>query len=143
MTIYYIFGVAALVAVVGILRNLVISGKLNERSMALDQREARIEDKEEWLQASILAQRELEAQTRALYVEQKAIDEQETYQSSYVITESDMIKYTTDKAVYANAKNRIAMNIANDIVRKFEPSVERAPGGRLKYVYKFKVVEGK
>ena len=48
--------------------------------------------------------------------------------------------YATDKAIAANAKNRLAMTIAHDIVKKFEPEEGQTDEGRKKYTYKFKIV---
>ena len=64
--------------------------------------------------------------------------------ASYTVTDSDTNKYNSDTAIKNVARNRIAHNIAFDLIRQFpEPQTERVEGGRLKYFYKFKVVEGK
>lgn len=61
--------------------------------------------------------------------------------ASYTVTESDELKYSSEEFVRKAAVKSMRFAIANDISSKFEPSVERVQGGRLKYVYKFKVVQ--
>lgn len=60
--------------------------------------------------------------------------------SGYLVTESDELKYVGDNAIFNAARNKIAHNIAYDLVHKFpDPDVEEDPFGRRKYSYRFQV----
>lgn len=60
--------------------------------------------------------------------------------SGYLVTESDELKYVGDNAIFNAARNKIAHNIAYDLVHKFpDPDIEEDPFGRRKYSYRFQV----
>ena len=61
--------------------------------------------------------------------------------SSYVVTESDLVRYKTPKEVYYNARKRIATNIGFDIVKHFQPKESLTESGNTKYTYTFKIRE--
>ena len=61
----------------------------------------------------------------------------------YVVTESDELKYTTEQSIRNVARNRIAHNVAFDLIHKFDPVEEKTELGSTKYTYRFKVLEDK
>ncbi len=61
--------------------------------------------------------------------------------SSYVVTESDLVRYKTPKEVYYNARKRIATNIGFDIVKHFQPKESLTESGNTKYTYTFMIRE--
>ncbi len=74
---------------------------------------------------------------------ERMLSEMETVDCSYTVTESDELKYSGETAIRNVARNRLAHNIAFDIIKKFpEPKVEIVDG-RKKYSYRFKVIEEK
>lgn len=61
--------------------------------------------------------------------------------SSYVVTDSDLMRYDTDQAIYSVARSRIAHNIAYDIVKEFKPQKTKNSMGKTVYTYKFIVMQ--
>ena len=101
-------------------------GYLNERELALDEHEVSLDEREERNKEEFLALASME--------------DAEVVHSSYTVTESDMMKYTTDAKVLSVAKNRIAHNIAYDIMHKVAPTVDEVDG-KMRVSYKFKIKE--
>ena len=114
------------------------SDQLDEREEELDKYSVHLDERANILAASEQSCDRLADQLRA---ELKKRQEAETYSASYVVTLADEMKYTTDKAIAANAKNRLAMTIANDIVKKFDPDESTTEEGRKKYTYNFKIIK--
>jgi len=62
----------------------------------------------------------------------------------YLVTESDLVKYTSDQAIRNIAKNRMGIVLANDLVREFPNPAERLDeDGRKFFEYRLKVMEDK
>lgn len=101
-------------------------GYLNERELALDKQEVSLDEREKRNKDEFLAL--------------ASMQDAEVVHSSYTVTESDMIKYTTDAKVLSIAKNRIAHNIAYDIMHKVAPTVDEVDG-KMRVSYKFKIKE--
>lgn len=59
--------------------------------------------------------------------------------SSYVVTDSDAVRFKTSKEIYFNARKRIATNIGFDIVKHFQPEESLTESGKTKYTYTFKI----
>lgn len=105
--------------------------RLDKFSVYLDERANRIAADEGSLRnLSISFKRELEE-----------FHNRNIYTASYTETDSDVMKYTTDRAAAANAKNRIAMTIAHDIVKEFNAKEDLTDDGRKRFTYRFKIVE--
>jgi len=132
-----ICGVLVVAAIAAVLWALARQSSLDEREAELDKYSLHLDERANLLAASEQAADRMADELRA---EHKRLAEADTYTSSYVVTLADEMKYATDKAIKANAKNRLAMTIAHDIVRKFEPEEGQTDEGRKKYTYKFKIV---
>jgi len=117
-----------------LIHNLRYNSKVTQREFDLD-------DREEQLKQELDNVSSLQATLAEGIERQLALEESQTYTASYTVTESEELKYSTEEAVRRAAIKSMRFAIANDISNKFEPSVERVQGGRIKYVYKFKVVE--
>jgi len=117
-----------------LIHNLRYNNKVTQREFDLD-------DREEQLKQELDNVSSLQATLAEGIERQLALEESQTYTASYTVTESEELKYSTEEAVRRAAIKSMRFAIANDISNKFEPSVERVQGGRIKYVYKFKVVE--
>ena len=63
--------------------------------------------------------------------------------AAYVVTDSDLMKYNSESAIKNVARNRIAHNIACDIIKKFPEPIVYVENGKTKYYYKFKLMEDK
>lgn len=119
--IWFITLALAAFAVVGIARNAAIRDELDEREDALGKYAVSLEERER-----MLSQWEDELKdSRKDYEEITA---------TYVVTESDLMKYDNDKAIYNRAKDCVAKAIASDIVRHYAPSWDG-----MKMVYKFRI----
>lgn len=103
-------------------------GYLNERELALDEHEVSLDEREK--------------RNKEEFLTLASMEDAEVVHSSYTVTESDMMKYTTDAKVLSIAKNRIAHNIAYDIMHKVTPTVDEVDG-KMKISYKFKIKEAK
>ena len=105
--------------------------ELDKYSVYLDERANRIATDEGTLRdLSIAFKREMDA-----------FHNRDIYTASYTETDSDVMRYTTDRASAANAKNRIAMTIAHDIVKEFNAKEDLTEDGRKRFTYRFKIVE--
>ena len=77
-----------------------------------------------------------------LYDESKQPDFSEVLvHAEYCTSDSDLMKYSTQKAMDAAIKSRLAMLIGNDVVKKFNPSVLPLGEGKEKYSLILKVRE--
>ena len=140
MSKYLIIGLVVLFVVVAVILaiwSLILKG----RGRLLDSQEAIIKD----LKESVDKERsKLDADRAALDERYAEIapwikEEVVTLESTYIVTDSDAMKYTSGRAIKNVARNRIAHNIAFDIIKKFpEPNFEEV-GGKCRYSYKFKV----
>lgn len=63
--------------------------------------------------------------------------------AAYVVKDSDLMKYNSESAIRNVARNRIAHNIACDIIKKFPEPIVYVENGKTKYYYKFKLMEDK
>lgn len=98
------------------------------RSLELDKHEVSLSEREERNRDDFLSLSDMEDKE---YVE---------VASGYLVTESDELKYVGDNAIFNAARNKIAHNIAYDLVHKFpDPDIEEDPFGRRKYSYRFQV----
>ena len=105
--------------------------RLDKYSVYLDERANRIAADEGTLRnLSISFKREMDE-----------FHNRDIYTASYTETDSDVMRYTTDRASAANAKNRIAMTIAHDIVKEFNVKEDLTEDGRKRFTYRFKIVE--
>lgn len=59
--------------------------------------------------------------------------------SSYVVTDSDELRYKTAKEIYYNARKRIANNIGFQIVKICQPEESMSDNGHTMYTYRFKI----
>lgn len=133
-----IVGVLVVAAMLAVLWAYSRQSELDERQDELDKYSLHLDERANLLAASEQACDRLSDQLRA---ELKRRGDADTYTASYVVTLADEMKYATDKAIAANAKNRLAMTIAHDIVKAFEPEESTTEEGRKKYTYKFKIVQ--
>lgn len=124
-----------IVVIVGALYNHYRSESLDEREEELDKYSVHLDER-----ANELAKWERELNGPLLVVRPKTMEDQ-CISASYCISDSDLMKYSTDRAVRANAKNRIAMAIAHDIVKNLEPNEEIAENGNAKLTYKLKITK--
>ena len=75
-----------------------------------------------------------------LYDESKQPDFSEVLvHAEYCTSDSDLMKYSTQKAMESAIKSRLAMLIANEMVKKFNPSVLPLGEGKEKYSLVLKV----
>ena len=105
--------------------------ELDKYSVYLDERANKLAVEENSLRSLSLAFRS----------EIDAFHKKDIYTASYTETDSDVMKFTTDRASAANAKNRIAMTIAHDIVKEFNAKEDLTEDGRKRFTYRFKIVE--
>ena len=110
---------------------------LNALEKLVGQRECNCERRAELLDAA-----ENDLDHRCGLVERWIDDSVEMY-ASYLVTDSDELKYSSEQAVRNVARNRIAHNIAFDIIHRFEPREEKTEFGKTKFSYHFKIVEDK
>ena len=77
-----------------------------------------------------------------LYDESKQPDFSEVLvHAEYCTSDSDIMKYSTQKAMESAIKSRLAMLIGNEMVKKFNPSVLPLGEGKEKYSLILKVRE--
>lgn len=100
-------------------------GELEERELALDKQEASLQIREERNKEDFISLAQTEAEMTEVH-------------STYVVTEADEMKYNTDRAIYNVARNRIAHNIAYDIIHRFDPIWD---GKKMEYRFKVKEEE--
>lgn len=135
-----VIGVYVLIAVVLAIWSLILRGRndhINARERIVGQRECNCERRAELLDA---ADNELEMR----YGNATAwIADSVEMNASYVVTESDELKYTSEQAIRNVARNRIAHNIAFDIIHRFEPKEEKTEFGKTKFSYCLRVLEDK
>ena len=112
---------------------------LNKKDALLTMREETLETAKKSLEAD---QKAFEARySSAAERVERMLSGMETVDCSYTVTESDELKYSGETAIRNVARNRLAHNIAFDIIKKFpEPKVEIVDG-RTKYSYRFVVRE--
>lgn len=105
-----------------------------------------------WVIVSIVVneasrQREVELKRRIMELESEQSEvkaymesaEWKEISSSYIVTDSDVVRYKTAKDIYYNARKRIATNIGFDIVKHFQPEESLTESGNTKYTYTFKI----
>lgn len=139
----YIYAVTAIYVVVTIANaiwSLIIEGKekdVKAREKIVSQRECNCDRRAEIIDSAerMIDERFSEAHRWA--------DDAVMFSASYTVTDSDEIKYSNEEDVLDAAKDRIAHNIALDIVHRFVPKEEKTQFGRTKFSYHFRVVEEK
>lgn len=99
--------------------------ELQKESDYLDKREAALEERER-----------LNREDYANLIHTEA--EMDEIHSSYVVSDADEMRHNTEKAIYNEARKRIAHNIALDIIHKFKPTWD---GKRMEYKFKIKEAE--
>lgn len=73
---------------------------------------------------------------------EKMKEEEEKYeliQADYCTSDSDLMKYNSDKKLRRAVRSKLAMLIGNDIAKKFEPSVLPLGEGKEKHSLVLKV----
>ena len=130
-----IFAICTFALLVWVLWKMALLDEKEERldkfSVYLDERANRLAaDEGDLRNLSIAFKREMDA-----------FHNRDIYTASYTETDSDVMRYTTDRASAANAKNRIAMTIAHDIVKEFHAKEDLTEDGRKRFTYRFKIVE--
>lgn len=73
---------------------------------------------------------------------QKMEDEERKYEilsATYCTSDSDLIKYNSQKAMENAIRNKLAMLVGNDLAKRFEPSVLPMGDGKEKYSLTIKV----
>ena len=138
-TVLIIIGIALVAAAALALWTIILKGKedlLAKREVALDERDERLSNWENLLAGE---QKTFDNRVKAIapLFNGSALE----VSASYTVTESDEMKYNTDKAIFANAKNRLAMTIAHNIVKKFEPKESTNESGRRKFTYNLYITE--
>lgn len=108
------------------IENFKWSSRLAEKELDLDKQEVSLDEREKRNKEDFLALASME-------------DEQEVH-ASYTVTESDLLKYTTEAKILSIAKNKIAHTLAYDIMHKYVPSVDEVDG-KMRVSYKFKIKE--
>lgn len=112
--------------------------ELDERQEELDKYSVHLDERANRIAADEGTLRDLSI---AFKREMDAFHNRDIYTASYTETDSDVMRYTTDRASAANAKNRIAMTIAHDIVKEFNAKEDLTEDGRKRFTYRFKIVE--
>ena len=112
--------------------------ELDERQEELDKYSVHLDERANRIAADEGTLRNLSI---AFKLEMDAFHNRDIYTASYTETDSDVMRYTTDRASAANAKNRIAMTIAHDIVKEFNAKEDLTEDGRKRFTYRFKIVE--
>jgi hypothetical protein len=114
------------------------------RAEALDEREDELKEQASALngKANRLAQEEqnLRGEWAALK-NAKEHPGQEVFIASYTVTDSDLLKFSTDRAIVSNAKRWIAGSVARDIVRRIEADESTNSEGRLVLSYRLKITK--
>jgi hypothetical protein len=141
LLIQIVCAVVAALAIAVLIADAIIDKKLKKKATALDMREIRIKEREDILEADRKTLQNVREQYLQELARLKRLDPPTEITAGYVVTESDEMKYNTEKAIYANAKNRLAMTIAHDIVKKFEPEESTTESGRRKFTYKLYISE--
>lgn len=115
---------------------------LKKKKDNLSKRETILENKQAELlqQQNLLTAEQLTHESNVRAFKEIAVDAYTELSASYAVSDSDAMKYKTDKAIANVAKNRIAHIISNDIIRRFEPMKEIRDGHEI-YTYKLKVKE--
>lgn len=98
------------------------ASEVAERELALDKQEVSLEEREQRNKEDFLTLAETEAEMTEI-------------RSIYVVTEADTMRYNSEKAIYNVARNRIAHNIAYDIIHTFDPEWD---GSVMTYRFKIK-----
>ena len=98
----------AAIAVLGNVWNAVKKDELDEQKEFLDKLEVSLN---EWANKLAMWEEQL-SEKNAGY---KVID------AVYTVTESDLMKYSSDRAIKKNACDRLSRTIAEDILRNFPP----------------------
>ena len=73
---------------------------------------------------------------------QKMEDEERKYEilsATYCTSDSDLIKYNSQKAMENAIRNKLAMLVGNDLAKRFDPSVLPMGDGKEKYSLTIKV----
>lgn len=73
---------------------------------------------------------------------QKMEDEERKYEilsATYCTSDSDLIKYNSQKAMENAIRNKLAMLVGNDLAKRFEPRVLPLGEGKEKYSLTIKV----
>lgn len=112
--------------------------ELDERQEELDKYSVHLDERANRIAADEGTLRDLSI---AFKREMDEFHNRDIYTASYTETDSDVMRYTTDRASAANAKNRIAMTIAHDIVKEFNAKEDLTEDGRKRFTYRFKIVE--
>lgn len=107
------------------IENFKWSSRLTERELNLDKQEVSLEEREKRNKEDFITLAETEAEMIEVH-------------STYVVTDADTMRYNSDKAIYNVARNRIAHNIAYDIIQTFEPKFD---GEVMTYRFKIKEAE--
>lgn len=123
--LWLLIGILALVEVLFLVYNLWYNSRLAAREIEMDKHEVSLDERERSLKEDILAMSDMTEAT--------------PLKASYVVTESDEMKYTSAERIKRNAKKQIAFTIANDIVNAFEPEESETAEGRHMFTYKFKI----
>lgn len=122
---WVLVGIVALIEVWFLSFNLLYHSRLVEWDLALDKHEVSLDEREQRNKEDFLALSDM--------------DDAETLKASYVVTESDEMRYTTAERIKRNAKKQIAFTIASDITAHFEPEESETAEGRRMFTYKFKI----
>ena len=99
-------GIVALIEVWFLSFNLLYHSRLVEWDLALDKHEVSLDEREQRNKEDFLALSDM--------------DDAETLKASYVVTESDEMRYTSEERIKRNAKKQIAFTIASDITAHFD-----------------------
>ena len=143
--VYILTAIIAAVAIYWTVRN-------NSRSDDLDEREKELEKNKEELDkyAALLDEtrkgltedlEDVTSKLATLKLEKAAFKDADMFAVSYAVTDSDRLRYNTERAIISNAKNRMAMTIAHDIVKKYSPKEARTEQGEILLAYHFKIIE--
>lgn len=87
------------------------ASEVAERELTLDKQEVSLEEREQRNKEDFLALADMEGE----YKEFLAI---------YAVSDSDIIRYSTETAMLRNVKKHLAFTLANDILHSFEPDFD-------------------
>lgn len=130
--------ILAIIAVAGTVCNVVKRDELEELEEDLDKYSIHLDERSNKLAAE---ENSLRTLMKSFSREYNEFHSKDVYSASYTITDSDVMKYTTEGAMLSNAKRHIAKTIADDIIKQFEVEETMTDDGRKRFTYKFKIVK--
>ena len=129
--------ILAVFIIAGAMWNFHKRDELDERSEELDKYSIHLDERANRLAAEENSLRSLSQSFRR---EIQDFHNRGAYTATYTETDSDLLRYTNDALIAANAKKHLAKIIAQDIVKNFKLSVSNTEDGKKRFSYKFKIM---